>query len=83
MRGILSYCMNLVAIKEFDDYITAHILMGRLKEENIVCYLQNESTITTAPFLTPILGGIKLMVPEDQSVRALELLLQWEEEQAS
>lgn len=83
VRGILFYSMNLVAIKEFDDYITAHIIMGRLKEENIVCYLQNENTITTAPFLTPILGGIKLMVPDAQSARALELLLQWEKEQAS
>ena len=52
----------------------AHVAMGRLKEENIVCHLQNENTITTAPFLAPIFGGIKLMVPEAQVERALEIL---------
>ena len=72
--------MKFVEVKEFDDYISAHILMGRLKEEDIVCHLENEHTITTAPFLSPISGGIKLMVPEAQSKRALELLTQWESE---
>jgi hypothetical protein len=32
--------MKFVAVKEFDDYISAHILMGRLKEEDIVCHLK-------------------------------------------
>jgi len=48
--------MKFVAVKEFDDYISAHILMGRLKEEDIVCHLKDENTITTAPFLSPIFG---------------------------
>ena len=52
----------------------AHVAMGRLKEEDIICHLQNENTITTAPFLSPIFGGIKLMVPEAQVERALEIL---------
>jgi hypothetical protein len=75
--------MKFVVVKEFDDYISAHILMGRLKEENIVCHLKDENTITTAPFLSPIFGGIKLMVPEAQTERAVELLTQWENEQVS
>ena len=75
--------MKLVVVRTFDDYISAHLVMGRLKEEDIVCYLQDEHTITTAPFLSPISGGIKLMVPEVQSARALELLTQWENERIS
>jgi hypothetical protein len=75
--------MNLVAVREFNDYISAYVIMGRLKEEDIVCHLQDEHTITTAPFLSPIFGGIKLMVPEAQKNRALELLTKWEEEQPS
>ena len=75
--------MNFVAVREFDDYISAHLVMGRLKEEDIVCHLQDEHTITTAPFLAPIFGGIKLMVPESQKDRALELLTNWEKEQSS
>ena len=75
--------MKFIAIKEFDNYISAHLVMGRLKEEDIVCHLQNEHTITTAPFLAPIFGGIRLMVPESQKDRALELLTNWDKEQVS
>ena len=62
--------MKFIAVKEFDDYITAHLVMGRLKEEDIVCHLEDEHTMTLAPFLTHIYGGIKLMVPEAQAERA-------------
>jgi len=77
------YKMNLVAVREFNDYISAYVIMGRLKEEDIVCHLQDEHTITTAPFLSPIFGGIKLMVPEAQKDRALELLTKWDNEHVS
>jgi len=77
------YRMKFVAVKEFDDYISAHILMGRLKGEDIVCHLKDENTITTAPFLSPIFGGIKLMVPEAQAERAFEILIKWEKERIS
>lgn len=77
------YSMKFIAVRTFDDYISAHVVMGRLKEEDIVCHLENEHTITTAPFLSPISGGIKLMVPEAQSERAFELLTQWENERVS
>jgi hypothetical protein len=70
--------MKFITIRSFDDYISAHIIMGRLKEENIVCHLQDEHTATTAPFLTNLSGGIKLMVPEPQAERALELLEEFE-----
>jgi hypothetical protein len=70
--------MKFIAVRSFDDYISAHIIMGRLKEENIVCHLQDEHTATTAPFLTNFSGGIKLMVPEPQAERALELLKEFE-----
>lgn len=75
--------MKLVAVRVFDDYISAHIIMGRLKEEDIVCSLENEHTMTQAPFLTHVYGGIKLMVPEAQAERAKELLLQWGNERVS
>jgi hypothetical protein len=70
--------MKFIAVRSFDDYISAHIVMGRLKEENIICHLQDEHSITTTPFLSNITGGIKLMVPEQQAERALELLEEFE-----
>jgi len=43
----------------------------------------DEHSMTIAPFLSTISGGIKLMVPEIQEKRAVELLTQWENEQVS
>jgi len=48
--------------------------MGRLKEEFINCYLQDENTVTIDPLLSNAIGGIKLMVAEQQAERAMEIL---------
>jgi hypothetical protein len=66
--------MNFIAIRSYDNYIPAHIAMGRLKEEFINCYLLNENSVTIDPFLSNTIGGIKLMVAETQAERALEIL---------
>jgi hypothetical protein len=66
--------MKFVAITSYDNYIPAHIALGRLKEEYINCYLQDEYTVTIDPFLSNAIGGIKLMVAESQAERALEIL---------
>jgi len=75
--------MKFIAVREFDDYITAHIVMGRLLEEDIVCHLENEYSSSLRPFRSHIFGGIKLMVPDVQAERAIELLTEWDGEQAS
>ncbi|HLG40590.1 MAG TPA: DUF2007 domain-containing protein [Chitinophagaceae bacterium] len=66
--------MNFVIIQSFDNYIPAHIALGRLKEEYINCYLQDEYSNTIGPFLSNAIGGIKLMVAETQAERAMEIL---------
>ena len=70
--------MNLIAVRSYDDYISAHIMMGRLKEESITCFLKDEHSVTIGPFLSNIIGGIKLMVPESEFEKAPELLNQFE-----
>jgi len=75
--------MKFIAIREFDDYITAHIVMGRLLEEDIVCHLENEYSSSLRPFRSHIFGGIKLMVPDVQAERAIELLTKSDREQTS
>lgn len=57
--------------------------MGRLQEEDIVCHLENEYSSSLRPFRSHIFGGIKLMVPEVQAERAVELLTKWNNEQVS
>jgi hypothetical protein len=66
--------MRLVEIASFDNYISAHIAMGRLEEQSIRCYLENEHTVTIDPFLSNAIGGIKLMVVEAQMERAIQIL---------
>ncbi len=66
--------MKFVEIASFDNYIDAHILLGRLKEEYINCYLQDEYSVTIDPFLSNAIGGIKVMVVEVQAQRALDIL---------
>ena len=72
--------MNLVPVRSFDNYIEANILLGKLQEEGITCFLRDEFTITVDPILTNALGGIKLEVPEDQTEEARKLLEQFDEE---
>lgn len=50
------------------------MMLQRLEEEHIRAYLQDEHTVTIDPFLSNAVGGIKLMVHEGQTGRALELL---------
>ena len=71
--------MKFVLLCSFDNYIPAHIALGRLKEEFINCYLQDEYSVTIDPFLSNAIGGIKLMVAETQLERAREILNSLEE----
>ena len=66
--------MKFVLLCSFDNYIPAHIALGRLKDEFINCYLQDEYSVTIDPFLSNAIGGIKLMVVETQLERAAEIL---------
>jgi len=60
----------------FDNYISAHLVLGRLQMENISCWLKDENTVTVDPILTNAVGGIKLLVAEPQLERALNLIRQ-------
>jgi len=70
--------MNFVQLRAYDNYISAHISMGMLQDAGINCHLENEHTITLDPFLSPALGGMKLMVYPTQVERAVRLLEQAE-----
>ena len=69
--------MTFVPIRSYENYIDAHIIMGRLREEGIDCWLKDENTVTITPYLGNAVGGIKLMVLEEAVPKAIELLLQF------
>ena len=66
--------MRSVPVQSFDNDIEANIIRSRLEQEGINCWLQDEASATTTPFLANSIGGIKLMVPDSQVDKAKELL---------
>ena len=70
--------MDFIQVRSYDNYIYAHIVLSMLQDSGINCHLKDEYTITIDPFLSPALGGIKLMVAGPQLERALELLAETE-----
>ncbi len=65
---------SFVAAQYFTNYIEANILLGRLQEEGISCWLKDENTVTINPIWTGAVGGIKLMVATQQATRAGEII---------
>jgi Putative prokaryotic signal transducing protein len=68
--------MDFVILQSFNNYIDAHLLMGRLESEGIECWLQDENTVTIYPVWTNAVGGIKLMVKKEDAVLARQIF--WE-----
>ena len=68
--------MEYVIVWSYDNYVPAHIAMGRLQEDGIDCWLKDENTVTMNPLWGNALGGIKLMVAKDQAEKAHEILTQ-------
>ena len=75
--------MHFVPLQFFTNYIDAHIVLGRLREEGIECWLKDEHTVTVNPVWTNAVGGIKLMVAEAQKEEALQALERMQEERKS
>lgn len=72
--------MNFIAIRSFDNYIDANIILGKLQSEGISCFLRDEYTVTIDPILTNAVGGIKLTVAEPDLQRAIDLLALFDKE---
>ena len=66
--------MTFSQIRSYDNYIVANLQLNLLKEHGFSCYLQDEFTITIDPLLSPAIGGMKLMVVEQEAEKASQLL---------
>lgn len=66
--------MEFVVLLTFDNYVTAHIAMGKLKDEGVDCWLKDEHLLSIDPILTNAVGGIKLMVDKQKAHLAARLL---------
>lgn len=71
--------MNLVTIRTFQNYFSAHIILTRLRASGIDCFLKDEFTVTVDPILSNAVGGIKLIVKKEQLEEANKLLGEFDE----
>ncbi|MDB5197825.1 MAG: hypothetical protein JWP88_2196 [Flaviaesturariibacter sp.] len=72
--------MKFIPVQVYVNYIDAHIAKGQLEEEGIECWLKDEHLVSTTPFLTQAVGGIKLMVAEHDLEQTKEFLALLKEE---
>src|SRR5215216_7561794 len=72
--------MRFIPVYYFTNYIDAHITAGQLENCGLRCWLKDEHTVTIDPILTNAVGGIKLMVAEEDVEEAREILKKTDEE---
>ena len=61
-------------IASYDNFMVANMTLGLLEENDVNCHLKDENIVTIDPFLSPAIGGIKLMVAALQFDRALGII---------
>lgn len=66
--------MIFIPVWSYDNYVSAHLDLGRLQEDGFNCWLKDENTVTIDPILTNAVGGIKLMVEEGRAKEAWVIL---------
>ena len=66
--------MDLITIRTFDNYFNASIVLTRLQDAGVECYLKDEFTVTIDPLLTNAIGGIKLVVKDSDVNDAMKML---------
>lgn len=66
--------MNFVTIAIFSNIVDLHIIMGKIENEGIECFVKDEHTIAANPFYDIAVGGIKLQVREEDEIAAREIL---------
>jgi putative signal transducing protein len=72
--------MQLIPIRTFTNYITASMLLSRLQNAGLECYLKDEYTVTIDPLLSNAIGGIKLVVRSEDLEKAKKLLQDFDDE---
>ncbi len=66
--------MNFKLIATYDNYMLANMTMGLLTENDINCQMKDEHIVTIDPLLNPAVGGIKLLVAENDYERAVTII---------
>jgi hypothetical protein len=66
--------LKLIPIASYTYTSEAMIYKAKLQSEGIQVYLQNEHTINTDPLLSNAVGGVQLLVSQDEVMVAKKIL---------
>ena len=66
--------MSLVLVRTYTVSVTAQITKTKLESEGVECFLFDEHTATVYPLFDTAIGGIRLMVKEQDLARAQAIL---------
>ncbi len=72
--------MELIIVRTFNNYFSANILLTKLRDAGIQCYLKDEYTVTMDPLLTNAVGGIKLVIKKEDADEVRYLMSHFDEE---
>ncbi|HPF00546.1 MAG: DUF2007 domain-containing protein [Bacteroidales bacterium] len=73
--------MSVIRIKTCSDSFEANIIMGKLKQAGIECFLTNEKFSTLMPHYTGVMdAGVQVIIDEKDQTAALEILNETESE---
>jgi hypothetical protein len=67
-------------LRTFDNYFNANIILTKLQDAGIRCFLKDEYTVGIDPILSNAIGGIKLTVRKEDAFQAENLLRRFEDE---
>jgi phage FluMu protein Com len=71
--------MDFKLVATYDNFMVANMALGMLQQNEINCHLKDENIVTIDPLLNPAVGGIKLMVGDNDYAAAVVLLKEAEE----
>ena len=72
--------MNLTQVRSFDNSFKANITLTKLESYGIECYLYDEQTVNMNPIYSNAIGGIRLMVKEEDLEETRQLLQKFDED---
>ncbi|MGZ3657538.1 MAG: putative signal transducing protein [Bdellovibrionota bacterium] len=66
--------INWTTVRSFTTPVEAHLARAYLESEGVEALIRDEHSISMRPYLSSVLGGVRVVVHEENHERASELL---------
>jgi hypothetical protein len=65
---------KIITFESYYDPMLAHIILSRLKYNNMPCFISDENILWAKPYYNQLLGGVKIWLFEKDLERCREIL---------